>query len=330
MSLANAQEVSIRNIEALVNPVFVPDIFFDLAPSTAAVLDALKAVPSPAFNAGPIDVFLPDAPAMFPMLVWRVSDRWDAQHQSFRLGTPGVTITTVYVDIGAHTWSRFFPLLRDEPGAILVCLEPTRTSFTELYRRLKLDYNDLLHRVLALPVAAALEPRTSFGFQTLHTNDFWGGECNSLLKPDDESDLLPECTARGSEEIVPVMSLDVVMEAVFRGLDTLQASAGPLLEIKVDAQGADLAIVETLASSRWLLSELRQVQLEVTTKPLYLKQPLKHEILERMQRLGLELRLDMKTFVDGGPHEVVDGCAIHVGDAAGTEDCFFARAQGSR
>eukprot|EP00931_Biecheleriopsis_adriatica_P068602 TRINITY_DN42532_c0_g1_i1.p1 TRINITY_DN42532_c0_g1~~TRINITY_DN42532_c0_g1_i1.p1 ORF type:complete len:354 (+),score=60.24 TRINITY_DN42532_c0_g1_i1:140-1201(+) len=316
----------IRNLDASLDPVYVPDFLFDLA-SSAAVLEAMRSVPALPFSAGPLDDLIPEAPAMFPMLVWRVSERWDAQRQAFTLGIPGTTVTTVYVDVGAHTWSRFLPLLRREPGALLVCFEPTRTSFTELYRRLKLDYPDLLQRVLALPVAADLKPNDIFRFQALHTNSFWNGECNSLLTPDHASDILPECTEKGSVEIVPVMPLPVVLMLVLNGIDRSARSPTALLDIKIDAQGADLAIMETFAAAPNLMEEIRQVQLEVQEVPLYHGQPLKSEVIARMRDLGFALNQDISFFDDGGRHTVIAGCASHEGDAVGTEDCFFVPAR---
>ena len=41
-----------------------------------------------------------------------------------------------------------------------MCLEPTRSSFLELYRRVKMDYADVVDRVVLLPAAAALDPHT--------------------------------------------------------------------------------------------------------------------------------------------------------------------------
>ena len=104
-------------------------------------------------------------------------------------------VSQVIVDVGAHHWSRFLPELRRDPKAWLVLVEPGRGAFLELYRRLKVDYQDLLERVVALPVALTWEegavflgaemwlaggwmvPGMKWGFRALHTNDFLGGEC---------------------------------------------------------------------------------------------------------------------------------------------------------
>ena len=41
------------------------------------------------------------------------------------------------MDVGAHEWSRFLPELREDREAWLVVVEPGRTAFLELFRRLK-------------------------------------------------------------------------------------------------------------------------------------------------------------------------------------------------
>eukprot|EP00435_Cladocopium_sp_Y103_P037294 s1649_g9.t2 len=72
----------------------------------------------------------------------------------------------------------------------------------------EVDYNDVLDRVVALPVALTWEEGLKWGFRALHTNDFLGGECsgaqtagcNSLLVPDESFD--HPCTAKGPEVIL--------------------------------------------------------------------------------------------------------------------------------
>lgn len=130
------------------------------------------------------------------------------------------------MDVGAHEWSRFLPDLRKDPEAWLVVVEPGRTAFLELFRRLKarsdrsftipseMDYADVLDRVVALPVALSWEPGLMWGFRFLHTNDFLNGECNSLLVPDDTID--SACTAKGPEVMVPATWWTKLLKAALR------------------------------------------------------------------------------------------------------------------
>eukprot|EP00913_Durusdinium_trenchii_P022567 g21198.t1 len=191
---ADAQKpLPLRDIDAFLDPVFVPDFFFDLAEGTE-VFDALSSVApdGQSYRASVLDLMVPEAPRMAPVLLWQTR-LWRA--------LSGADISQVIIDVGAHEWSRFLPELRADPRAWLVLVEPGRAAFLELYRRLKVDYADVLSRVVALPVALSWEPGLTWGFRSLHTNDFLGGECNSLLAPNESFD--HACTAKGPVIIVP-------------------------------------------------------------------------------------------------------------------------------
>ncbi|CAE8597703.1 unnamed protein product [Polarella glacialis] len=324
-----AETLAMRDVNLFLDPVFVPDFFFDLATRASDVMEALSSVPpyGEPYRASVLDGMVPGPPSMAPVLLWQTG-LWQRQAALM------ANATALLIDIGAHEWSKFLPRLRTEPRAFLVLIEPGRAAFLELYRRLKSDYPELLDRIIALPVAMSLEPGLFWGFRTLHTNDFLKGECNSLMPP--ESGYGHPCTEEGARQIVPAMSLDVLLQLLILGRVAAQGEALelprniPKVELKIDAQGADLGILEVMRHStspsftRALLEQLDDVQLEVSA-PIYKGMASRHEVLERMSLLGFQLRWSKAWVEDGGKHEVVRGCRLVTAEPL-TEDCFFRRA----
>lgn len=94
------------------------------------------------------------------MVLWETA-MWSGSLRRFDVDVP--RLTTLYIDVGAHEWSRYLPRLREEPDAVLVCAEPSRAAFLELYRRAKMDYSDLLPRIILLPIALVHDPSLSWG-----------------------------------------------------------------------------------------------------------------------------------------------------------------------
>ncbi|CAJ1444136.1 unnamed protein product [Effrenium voratum] len=331
LSAAWAAPVPLRDVGAFVDPVFVPDFFFDLVDG-AEVLRALLEAPEvggQGYTASVLDEMVPKPPRMAPTLLWQTG-LWKAL--SYR------PVSQVIVDVGAHEWSRFLPELRTDESAWLVLVEPGRKAFLELFRRLKVDYADVLDRVVAIPAALSGEEGFTWGFSTLHTNDFLGGECNSLLPPDTRNWDHP-CTEKGAEVIVPVMSLELLLHGVLLGRSHAGEDMvtelrevleqGPPIHLKLDAQGSDVQILSALASSKAplahvLLDRLEKVQLEVSEDPIYEGQPLRHEVFARMFDMGFQVDWQKEEVHDGGVHRLWCGCRM-VLDYPRTEDCFFQR-----
>eukprot|EP00439_Symbiodinium_sp_Y106_P046599 s640_g5.t4 len=322
--LAASETLELRDVGKFLDPVFVPDFFLDAAPA-AEVFGALTDDPpsGQGYVASVLDSLqLP--PRMAPVLLWETGLL--LQHLASK------EVSQVIVDVGAHEWSRFLPRLREDPKAWLILLEPGRKAFLMLYRRLKMNYADVIDRVVALPVALTWEPGRLWGFRVLHTSNVMEGECNSLLEPNDQFPV--PCIDRGPEEIVPVMSLDVLLELLLhdasfsKGHSQDNAAAshkeGPPIRIKLDAQGADFSIFSVLESTEALLERVAEVQLEVSD-PMYHLQPSRHDIMVGMRRLGFQLDWQKQEIHDGGVHQVRCGCRL-VTENPRTEDCFFVRA----
>ncbi|CAE7362383.1 unnamed protein product [Symbiodinium natans] len=320
---AAAEPLQLRDVQKFLDPVFVPDFFFD-ATTAAEVLGALVNNPplGQGYVASVLDAHLPLSPRMAPMLVWETGLLLKHLTSS--------EVSQVIVDVGAHEWSRFLPILREDAQAWLVLLEPSRKAFLTLYRRLKMDYTDVIDRVVALPMALTWEPGHLWGFRVLHTNDYLDGECNSLLEPDDQ--IQHPCVDKGSEEVVPVMSLDVLLQLLIHDVSLSEAShdavrtarsKGPPISVKLDAQGADLSILAVLESAEELLESVYEVQLEVSAQ-IYRGQPSRRDVLVGMSRLGFQLDWNKKEIHDGGVHKIRSGCRL-VTEHPRTEDCFFIR-----
>lgn len=243
----------LRNVEVFLDPVFAPDFFFDLGGSR--VLDALSAMRPDGhrYTGSILDEMVPMAPQMAPVLLWQCGLR-----KSLSLNK----VSQVIVDVGAHEWRSFLPELRVDPNAWLILVEPGRTAFFELYRRLKVDYSDVLDRVVALPVALTREPGLQWGFQSVRTNDVLDGE-----RP----------------EIVPVASLFVVLHGLMLGTSTVPEAKlaefkaalrqGPPIKLKLDQHdrraGNPVEILSALATELTplaadLLDRIEEVQIEVS------------------------------------------------------------------
>jgi hypothetical protein len=112
-------------------------------------------------------------------------------------------------------------------------------------------------------------------------NLFEGGNFNSLLRPSSygADRFLSLREPQGTEEI-PVHRLDDVFETVTRGI------IAPRVFLKVDTQGYDMDVIDGAGTA---LSSIAALQLELSAKPIYDRQPSFVPAICRLGELGFEV-----------------------------------------
>ena len=174
------------------------------------------------------------------------------------------------LDVGAHEGG-YARLLRGEAGYAgeIVSFEPASATFARLQAAMAADPRWRAHRY-ALGAAR--------GHATLRL--FPDSELNSLHEPSAYGVLRYPSMREGGVELVEVRRLDEVFAAVASHVPD------PRVLLKVDAQGADLEVLEGAAG---VLDRILAVQLEVPVKPIYQAAPPLPEALERVTGLGYEV-----------------------------------------
>lgn len=174
----------------------------------------------------------------------------------------------VWFDVGAHLGGTSFSKAESNPNLRVIAFEPNIALASQTFQRLP--------NFQILPVAIGEQT----GFTTFHLNAF--AAASSLLPMDESARqkwIGGEVLCQDAEIIVPVMRLDDVM----KGLNIQKVDL-----LKIDAQGADLAVVKSLGDR---IKDVRKIKLEVTTtaQQLYVGTATKNEIIEYLANRGFAL-----------------------------------------
>ena len=195
------------------------------------------------------------------------------------------SVTHVSIEIGARYFSEFFHAITNESGLFVVAIEANPTSFTRMRRTVEKMDAFLQQRTLLLNVAIGPAPRLG-PFATLHVGDWMAGGCSSLLKGSARHTRLVDCAMGNRRNVtVPLLPLSVLLDLFLAG--------GFVRNLKVDAQGLDLPILES-AGARLAASTIA-VMAEVQNVPhdsallLYEEQPNKADMVAFMAAQGFAL-----------------------------------------
>lgn len=174
-----------------------------------------------------------------------------------RLERPGV----VWIDVGAHLGELTFHFARRNPSLRVYAFEPNL--------KLAVQRMGALRNFVVLPMAVA----ENDGFAEFHINSY--DQSSSLLPLDQEGVshwIGGEVLREEQTTVVPTIRLDTFMN---------QAGISKVAYLKVDAQGADLAVVRS-AGER--LKDIDRITLEVAVAPrqLYSGAPRKEEVMRYM------------------------------------------------
>jgi FkbM family methyltransferase len=185
-----------------------------------------------------------------------------------RTGMPPPTAHQIWLDVGAHDGEKTLEAARENPALFVYAFEPNLAAASRLM--------GLLANYIVVPVAVAEQD----GSAAFYRNRYEGA--SSLLP------FVPEGLARwirGGELAVT----DTVTVPTMR-LDTFLNGAGisRVHYLKIDAQGADLAVVRS-AGER--LKDIDRISLEVQTTPfeLYRGASRKEDVLAFLTNAGFEL-----------------------------------------
>jgi FkbM family methyltransferase len=174
----------------------------------------------------------------------------------------------VWLDVGAHLGEKTFSFAVQNPNARVYAFEPNLKAASKLMGRLA--------NYIVLPMAVSEDD----GSAPFYLNRF---DASSSLLP-----FVPEGLAQwaGGEVLhveatptVPTIRLDTFLN---------QTGIEKVAYLKVDAQGADLAVVRSLGER---LKDVEQINLEVqiTPIPLYRGGSQKAEVVEFLTNAGFEL-----------------------------------------
>lgn len=174
------------------------------------------------------------------------------------------------IDVGAHHGGTG-RMLRDlgHRGRI-VSFEPHASSFAELERTSAEDPGWTARRV-ALGDAdgeAELIPRASEDLSSLLANSSYGDGFEAMV-------------SAGALERIPIARLDGIFDELVEGL-----GPDPLVLLKVDVQGSELAVLEGAAG---VLNRIAAVQVELTIRSLYEGAAPWHETIALLEQAGFEL-----------------------------------------
>jgi len=175
----------------------------------------------------------------------------------------------VWLDIGAHRGEKTFAAAHADPGLCVYAFEPNWPEAAPLLGRLP--------NYVVLPFAVG---------ETDGTAEFHRNRCSaasSLLQLDPAG----VRAWRGGESLhveqtltVPTVRLDTFLQVM---------RLAKVHYLKIDAQGADLAVVRSLGAR---IADVERIELEVQTTPtpLYQRSARKAEVLEFMAQAGFVLR----------------------------------------
>jgi FkbM family methyltransferase len=173
-----------------------------------------------------------------------------------------------WIDVGAHHGEHTIGYARHNPGLRIYAFEPNLRAAAKLMGRAP--------NYVVLPMAITEKD----GVAEFHLNTF--DASSSLLHLDREavrSWIGGEALKEERTVTVPTLRLDTFMNLLeIQKVDFL----------KVDAQGADLAVVKS-ASSR--LRDIAKIVLEVSVadRPLYVGEPSKDEVVSFLTTAGFQL-----------------------------------------
>ena len=188
----------------------------------------------------------------------------------------------LYIEVGANNRDTLDEdVLPYHSEGFLMTFEPLHSSYSELIsrfsrakdRRKPLGWHH--SRGIALPFAVAPAPERFAKFSLADVDG-----CSSLLQPNQQATYGRFCLQTSEVRTVPTITLRRVLALLPAGRE--------VHHLKVDAQGADLAVVE---SAEELVTKIRHVQLEVTIdsngcKPLQQDAPSCVETVRRMRALN--------------------------------------------
>eukprot|EP00929_Paragymnodinium_shiwhaense_P081570 TRINITY_DN42710_c0_g1_i2.p1 TRINITY_DN42710_c0_g1~~TRINITY_DN42710_c0_g1_i2.p1 ORF type:complete len:347 (+),score=47.87 TRINITY_DN42710_c0_g1_i2:88-1128(+) len=229
-----------------------------------------------------------------------------------------VAAERVIVEVGANVLASYFERLEDDPGLVLIGVEPNPWAYQQ---------HPTHERFYLLPVA--IGDISLAGHETSVLLPFHRAKesgCSSLLNPrhgERASASIaevfgPDCQTPVDSIDVPVLPLDRVLRRA--------ASYGPIQLVEVDAEGADVSVVESAGAAAMFVP---RIVLEVMDAPnsssqhlLVDDQPVKHDIVERMRGLGFELE---RCWLNNWGGDVLqENCAFARGQALldVSADCF--------
>lgn len=186
-----------------------------------------------------------------------VSACYKVGDELLKFGRPG----DVWIDVGAHLGELTFAFARRDPALRVYAFEPNL--------KLAVQRMGVLRNFVVLPIAVA-EENGCAGFY-VNRYDF----SSSLLPLDPEGVsrwIGGELLREEQKIVIPTIRLDTFMN---------RAGISKVAYLKVDAQGADLAVVRS-AGER--LKDINKITLEVsvTPRPLYSGSPQKGEVMRYM------------------------------------------------
>jgi FkbM family methyltransferase len=190
------------------------------------------------------------------------------RHRNAPLPLAESTPRRVWIDVGAYRGEASLPTALDEPGLVIHAFEPV----PELYGALAgARTNYIVH-----PMAVS----DHNGMAPFRINRFTAA--SSLLPLDAEAHqawIDGELLAEEHEIVVPTVRLDTFMD---------EAGIGEVEFLKIDAQGADFAVVQSLGNR---LRDIRRIKLEVavTHRQLYIGAADKETIVAHLEARGFEL-----------------------------------------
>jgi FkbM family methyltransferase len=191
-------------------------------------------------------------------------DKWTNRHRF-----PDRAFRRVWIDVGAHLGEKTFAAAVDDPDLVVYAFEPNLPLALRLANRLP--------NYIALPMAVAEVDGSSVFF--VNTCDV----ASSLL-PFDQAGVerwrTSEPLAVAAEVVVPTIRLDTFMRAA--GIDHVDF-------LKVDAQGADLAVVRSAGDLLRVVGGL-EIEVETSATPLYEGAPTKTEVVEYLRERGFALQ----------------------------------------
>jgi FkbM family methyltransferase len=183
----------------------------------------------------------------------------------------------VWIDVGAHLGELTFPVARRNPSLRVYAFEPNL--------KLAAQRMGVLKNFVVLPMAIAEED----GCATFHINACDASSSLFPLEPGGMSAWIGgEALREELRILVPTIRLDTFLN---------RAGISRVAYLKVDAQGADLAVVRS-AGER--LSDIDRITLEVAVAPrqLYLGAPQKEEVMHYMSQQNF-LLVSSKTQTHG-------------------------------
>jgi FkbM family methyltransferase len=187
---------------------------------------------------------------------------------AYFLPPAGVSATRVWLDVGAHLGEKTFAEAENDPNLRVYAFEPNLRLASQRMGRLA--------NFVVVPMAVA----ETDGSAQFHLND-----CDeaSSLPPFDEHVLAERA---GKEELrvdrtvaVPAIRLDSFLD---------QAGIERVDFLKIEAQGADLAVIKSCGSR---LRDIARIELgaQITDRPLYSGAASRDEIVAFLETAGFEL-----------------------------------------